>query len=534
MKQTSKYSLSRGVVWLTLAALIAKILSAVYRVPLQNLLGNQGFYIYQQVYPFYGLATSLALSGLPNFVAKQLALQQDDWQLKKASQRLLVLALILCLVIFSVLFWGAGPLAVIMGDPYLDVAIQSSALIYLLVPWLLMGRGWFQSQQMMAPTALSQVLEQLVRVTVILLIAWWFSQEPGGDIYQLGAKLMTSGWLAALVAAIFLGGCFIYYYCGRFTIVDRRLTGLPYQLSWTYLSQVFAGEGLVTCLFTALLILLQMIDAFTLVDLLQDKGMSLAIAQDIKGAYDRGQPLVQLGMVFSLALSANYLPYLAQLRNRRQRAGFRKASHQYFRLTLLVASLVTTGLMSVLPLLNQVLFASRQASHVLTVYLAMVLLASMSLVVHNILQADNKWYYSGLALLAGLVIKYIANQILIVAWATMGAAIASLLALVTVLVVLLVCLERSILVQLTKSGLLLRLSPLLVTMFASIRTMVGLYDYFWGPDRLGDGIALLVMVVWGLVLTWVYLRRVDLISANEWQYLPQGEWLYEKFIKRRK
>jgi PST family polysaccharide transporter len=67
-----------GAFILTIASFIAKILSAVYRVPFQNLVGDEGFYVYQQVYPIYGLAMTLALSGLPQFISKLVASQKKS------------------------------------------------------------------------------------------------------------------------------------------------------------------------------------------------------------------------------------------------------------------------------------------------------------------------------------------------------------------------------------------------------------------------------------------------------------------------
>src|SRR5699024_4982736 len=59
-----------GAAVLTVAAFFSKLLSALYKVPFQNLTGNEGFYVYQQVYPLYGLALALSLSGLPVFLSK--------------------------------------------------------------------------------------------------------------------------------------------------------------------------------------------------------------------------------------------------------------------------------------------------------------------------------------------------------------------------------------------------------------------------------------------------------------------------------
>ena len=62
--------LFQGTLILTIAALMTKILSAFYRVPFQNIVGDVGFYIYQQVYPFYGIAVSLSTYGFPLVISK--------------------------------------------------------------------------------------------------------------------------------------------------------------------------------------------------------------------------------------------------------------------------------------------------------------------------------------------------------------------------------------------------------------------------------------------------------------------------------
>ena len=53
MKKINSKGMMQGAIALSIAAFIAKILSAVYRVPFQNMVGNTGFYVYQQVYPIY-------------------------------------------------------------------------------------------------------------------------------------------------------------------------------------------------------------------------------------------------------------------------------------------------------------------------------------------------------------------------------------------------------------------------------------------------------------------------------------------------
>ena len=73
---TDSKDLVKGAMILTLAALVTKILSAVYRVPFQNIVGDIGFYIYQQVYPFYGIVMVLSTYGFPVVISKLYTEQQ--------------------------------------------------------------------------------------------------------------------------------------------------------------------------------------------------------------------------------------------------------------------------------------------------------------------------------------------------------------------------------------------------------------------------------------------------------------------------
>lgn len=63
----------KGALLLTISAIIVKILSAFYRVPFQNLVGDAGFYIYQQVYPFISFFVVWTSGGFAVAISKMLA-----------------------------------------------------------------------------------------------------------------------------------------------------------------------------------------------------------------------------------------------------------------------------------------------------------------------------------------------------------------------------------------------------------------------------------------------------------------------------
>lgn len=107
----------KGASILTVSAIIVKILSAVYRVPYQNLVGDKGFYIYQQVYPFVGIFIVWTSYGFAVAVSKLLASSRSPGQAKTMMRIAFVYLLLLSLTFFGVLTGFAPFFAEAMGDP---------------------------------------------------------------------------------------------------------------------------------------------------------------------------------------------------------------------------------------------------------------------------------------------------------------------------------------------------------------------------------------------------------------------------------
>ena len=106
MPKTSQ-NLMAGAGVLAVSGLIAKVLSAVYRVPFQNLVGNTGFYVYQQVYPIYGIGMVLALSGWPLFISKIITEQPDEMHQQLVARRLFWSLFGISAVLFTIVYGGA-------------------------------------------------------------------------------------------------------------------------------------------------------------------------------------------------------------------------------------------------------------------------------------------------------------------------------------------------------------------------------------------------------------------------------------------
>ena len=118
-----------GVVILTLALVIVKILSAIYRVPYQNVLGDQGLYAYQQIYPIVALGMILSMNAIPSAVTQVLGVHSPIASYSKVMLRLQYVGL----AIFTIIFIGAYPLALWMGDSRLTPMLRMASFSFILI-----------------------------------------------------------------------------------------------------------------------------------------------------------------------------------------------------------------------------------------------------------------------------------------------------------------------------------------------------------------------------------------------------------------
>lgn len=533
----------QGAAVLTVAALVAKVLSAIYRVPLQNLVGNEGFYVYQQIYPIYGIGMTFALNGLPSFIGKQVALVQGDQkQTKTLLKGYALIISIFALICFALLYFGATQIAWMMGDNLLTPGIQSVSFMFLFMPGLLLSRGFMQGRNEMTPTAISQVVEQFVRVAFILTVAFLFARMQANgqnpDVYQMGFWTMQSAWIAASAASLVMGYYVLNYrektmyqdfLGGHYGLNQDVSTHSTTKLTLGKLTKDFVTEGFVICFFSALLIFYQLIDAFTVYDQLVDNGMAIALAKDMKGIYDRGQPIVQLGMVVATSLATSFLPTLALVKKgeHKQASEFELVSRQYLRVTFFFALLITGGLISIMPQLNHFLFASTAGSTVLMVYVLMVIFASLVLGQNNILQAQGQWAKSGIAFVMSMLVKGIATPIL-VGWSkTTGAAWATNLALVVMVILLDKMLPKTL--RLTSWGRVGIKTGLLAVLMVMMNFILA-YLYQQVLDipvtRQLDAVLMVGQIILGLLIVWLYLRKDPILTKSEWQTLPKGDLIW--------
>lgn len=171
-------SFLKGTIILIIANAVSKILGAVLKIPLTYILGEQGMAIYQTAFSVYIMLLSLITSGLPfaisKYIAEELALKRYG-NVRFAMQFSAFIMLILGLIASSIMFFGADFFAFAMKDPKSPYAIQAIAPSILFVALGAVYKSCFQGYAHQTPTAISQVLEALVKLLVGYSLALFFS-----------------------------------------------------------------------------------------------------------------------------------------------------------------------------------------------------------------------------------------------------------------------------------------------------------------------------------------------------------------------
>lgn len=197
----------KGAVILGIAGLTIKVLGAAFRIPLTNIIGDDGMGYYQTAYPIYVLFLTIATAGIPTAISRMVA-ERNAIDQPYEAHRVFRLSFLLLLAIglfsSSILFFGAERITALIKEPEAVYAMKAIAPALFFVPLMASFRGYFQGRQNMTPTAVSQVVEQLFRVVIGLGLAVYFL--PKGLQYSAaGASFgATAGGIFGFIGILVL------------------------------------------------------------------------------------------------------------------------------------------------------------------------------------------------------------------------------------------------------------------------------------------------------------------------------------------
>lgn len=169
----------RSAAVLTAGGLIAKVIGACYRIPLSNILGGYGMGLYQMAYPLYCVMLTFSSTGIPSafarLVAKDEAQGRDFSGTFKTALKLFALLGLGCTALMCLF---APRMSEMQGDGRLLRCYLSLAPAVFFVSLIAVLRGYFQGKNDMTPTAVSEIVEQLVKAVLGIYFALRFRADP--------------------------------------------------------------------------------------------------------------------------------------------------------------------------------------------------------------------------------------------------------------------------------------------------------------------------------------------------------------------
>lgn len=564
-KQGAK--LLRGAALLGAAAILSKLLGTLQKIPLQNVAGDTAFGIYNAVYPLYILILFAATAGFPVAVSKFVAERAIDGDYQGARRIVHISTAILMssgFVMFVLLYFGASEIARWIGISQTERAIRSVSFALLLSPMLSVLRGYFQGYQNMVPTAVSQVIEQLIRViTMVALLLYMVALAYDEEWIAAGATFGSVTGAAAGLSVMYVywrkamrqervgqhgvneedwrqsgntegqrqdvmsegGGLLSKEQNWQGSNEKRKDMMPPKELSsWEWVKRITA-YAIPVCLGAIVVPLLTLVDTFTMPRLLEAAQGSEGEAMRQFGLYNRGLPLVQLVVMIASSMSAVLVPALAEAKARRQDELIRFRAEMAIRLSWLIGLGASFGLAFAAVPINMMLYKSDEASWTMAVLAFTALFSTLNAVSASVLQGAGAIRTPVKALLVAIVLKALGNVVLMPRWGIDGAALSAVIAYAAAAGLNLVQLRRS-------TGARFALRPYAVSPALGLGLMGGCLAALqllampavaaWHvPERLSASAIALLCVVGGAAVYALALLRSGSISREELRLMPE-------------
>ena len=394
---------------MSLGGLLAKILGALYRIPLTNIIGSYGMGLYQLVFPPYILFLTLAQAGVPVALSKLIAEnnQLGNPEAGRKTFRLAFLLLgglgLLCAGLMAAL---SGVIARMQGNAETQQAFLIVAPALLFVPVTNVLKAYFQGNTNMVPSGVTSVLEQVVKLVVGLVCAVRFMPDVHKAVMGAVLAITVSEFGSLLIMSV-------VYFCHR-----KRNKTLPVRLvkgdAGPLFKSIFA-LSVPVALGSFAMQLSQVIDSVMVVNLLR-----VPNATQMYGLWT-GPVNSMLGLPIALSggVAVSALPNITKTYYSGDKEQLNKSFNSAMKLTLVISIPCALGMIALSKPILQLLYGSLPEAEINTAAL-LLSLSGLSIVFLSVVQtgisvcqAVGKPYSTVVIVSLSIVVKAVVNLLLL-------------------------------------------------------------------------------------------------------------------------
>lgn len=415
-----KNNFLEGAMIATIGIIMCKIIGVLYVIPFYKIIGNQGGTLYSYAYSIYSVFLTLSSTGIPLAISKMVS-EYNTLEYYNTKERVYKIGRIIIVGIgfisFLVLITCAPMIAnLILGDMQggnskesvtMVIRIISSAL--LIVPLLSVTKGYLQGHKFITPSSISQVIEQIVRVIVIIVGSY-----SAIEIFKIGVDnavgiAVFGATIGALVAYLYLISRIsknkeklnknkdIKEEELKITNKDLIKKIVIYALPFIVIDLVKSAYALV--------------DTMTVVRTLNSLGKSASYAETTLGVITTwGTKLNMIVISISLGMVVSLIPNIASSYVKKDMKDVNKKVNQSLQALLLITLPMVIGISFLAkPLWNIFYGYDTLSINIFRYFIFQALSFSFFTVLINLMQTLNNTKVTFIALLASFIGKVILN-----------------------------------------------------------------------------------------------------------------------------
>lgn len=396
-----------GALILAIAGILSKVIGMFYRIPLQEIVGDNGLGLYQEVYPLYLTFLILATAGVPVALSRVIAEALAEGKQNSVGQilaRSMVMMGAIGIVLFAILYASSPLIAKLMGNPHLVEPIRAISLSLLFVPLIAVIRGFFYGHQKMLYVGLSQIVEQTLRVAFILIASMYLvslgedtdTVITGVNFGTMISTLLSLGFLALLMwlhnrkSSVFTGAQWSrldYWY-------DRSFFQSMWRIAWPI------------CVSALVIPIFSLTDSFLAINIFRYIWNVDGLTADTWfGIYSRGGPLLQMASLFGSSIALSIVPAIAEAKRQGDEERVTTLTKLSLRFAWLIGLPAGLGLTAVAEGANLALYGDMEGTRAMAILGVTAIPLSLLLATNGILQGVGKEKIPALHLLYGVLVK---------------------------------------------------------------------------------------------------------------------------------
>ena len=410
--QQKKQSFLGGAAILAAAVVVVKLIGAVYKIPLGNIIGDDGKAYFDGAYKIYNVLLTVSTAGLPLAISKLTSEAQAmgrENEKRKLFRTAIWLFFGLGLAGSLFMYFQAGALAEFGGVELSYWPIKALAPAVFCVCLLACMRGYTQGQGNMTPTAVSQILEAVCKLGIGLTLAWYFLK------IGMGLDVGAAGAILGVTVGTVLSMLFLIVYLLRHR---NTAPAMDVPEGGGALMKKVLAIGIPITLSNSAMSIITLIDMKVIMDRLHTIPALAESANSLYGQYSFGMDLINLPPSFVYPVTMSLIPFAAAAMTRKDTLSANRIVSSAFRLIALLALPAGVGL-SVLggPILLM-LYPRQQAAalgagpHMRWLGIACIFICVMTLT-NAILQSYGREKLPIWTMIAGGATKIVMNYVLV-------------------------------------------------------------------------------------------------------------------------